>query len=105
MAAEYLMLKKGKAKLEHCTQKRKNHKATTELCRSSTTFTVILIFKGLVTIFACSMRCHWSYSDMFILKKSVGAVVQDINESIVTHITILKLIHGWFCMSNEILPL
>jgi hypothetical protein len=29
MAAEYLMLKKGKAKLEHCTQKRKNHKATT----------------------------------------------------------------------------
>jgi hypothetical protein len=51
------------------------------------------------------MRCHWSYSDMFILKKSVGAVVQDINESIVTHITILKLIHGWFCMSNEILLL
>jgi hypothetical protein len=39
---------------------------------------------------------------MFILKKSVGAVVQDINESIVTHITILKLIHGCSCMSNEI---
>jgi hypothetical protein len=29
MAAEYLMLKKGKANLEHCTKKRKNHKATT----------------------------------------------------------------------------
>jgi hypothetical protein len=30
MAGEYLMLKKGKAKLERCTKKRKNQKATTK---------------------------------------------------------------------------
>ena len=80
MAGQYLMLIKGKAKLKHCTKKRKKI-IKEQYGTTQKQYNLHSHFKGRVTIISCSMLSHWGHSHMFILKKSVGAVVQDIHGS------------------------